>query len=119
MASEPNTSRCPRCGTATYRTRIGTSDGLASIWTCWCCGWLKHIDDHRQGMTRQVKKNRNTRVPCSVVGCTNMIHVENNTTGRCTKCNRLMADWEKSAKTRPAPLIQVLGRWIKNPAREK
>jgi hypothetical protein len=31
----------------------------------------------------------------------------------------MMADWEKSAKTRPAPIIEFMGRWIFNPAREK
>jgi hypothetical protein len=70
-------------------------------------------------MVRPFKKNRNTRVPCSVVGCPNMVHLENSKTGRCTSCNRLMADWERSAKTRPAPLIQVMGKWIFNPERQR
>jgi hypothetical protein len=30
-----------------------------------------------------------------------------------------MADWEKSAKTKPAPLIKVMGVWIFNQERQR
>jgi hypothetical protein len=30
----------------------------------------------------------------------------------------MMADWEKSAKTKPPPLVKVAGLWIFNPERQ-
>ncbi|WP_148204332.1 hypothetical protein [Syntrophotalea carbinolica] len=116
--STNKTNRCPRCGGPLWYQRVGTDDGIAPGLSCVLCGFWRDVDDAPRGMTRQVVKNRNTRVPCSVVGCQNMIHLENNETGRCTKCNRLMFDWERSAKTKPAPIIKVLDRWIFNPDRK-
>jgi len=85
--------RCPRCGGPLWHQRCGTTEGIVPGMSCILCGFWKDIDDGPRGTTRQVVKSRNTRVPCSVVGCSNNIHVENNTTGRCTQCNRMMAGW--------------------------
>jgi phage FluMu protein Com len=108
--------RCPRCRTTLYRTRIGTHEGPSSGWTCWCCGWWDDIPD-RIPERRQVVKNQSALVQCSVVGCSRMVQASVTTTGRCTRCNKALADWEASAKTKPAPLVMIAAQWVFNPQR--
>lgn len=102
---------CPRCGGMVVR---GDSSGLLSAY-CVICGAR---EDHPVNYyrPRPVKKRLDALVQCSVQGCSGMVQVSTTTTGRCTRCNRLMADWGQSAKTKPAPLICVAGVWIFNPA---
>ncbi len=113
------TDRCPHCKAAKlYPQRVGVKDGLALGLTCWRCGFWKDIEQRRPER-RPAPRRLDTLVQCSVEGCTNMVQVATTTTGRCTPCNRLMKDWDSSAKTKPVPLIQVAGKWIFNPERKK
>lgn len=104
---------CPRCGGWVVRD---DSAGLVSA-RCVTCGLR---EDHPTGHRRQRRtspKRLDALVPCSVLDCRGKVQTSETTTGRCHRCNRMMADWEKSAKTKPAPLIKVAGVWIFNPAR--
>jgi len=64
---------------------------------------------------RPVKGRLDALVQCVVQGCTGMVQVSTTKNGRCTKCNRMMRDWERGAKTKPAPIIRVAGVWVFNP----
>lgn len=109
--------RCPRCRGPLFYQRCSTSEGVRGGNSCPICGYWQDINDP-QTYRRPVKKRLDALVQCSVQGCTGMVQVSTTKTGRCTKCNRLMAEWERSAKTKPAPLIQVAGVWIFNPERK-
>jgi hypothetical protein len=111
--------RCPRCGAAIYQTRIGSSEGPVTGLTCWRCGWWADVGTDPYRMQRSVPKRLDERVPCKVQGCPNMVQVSVTREGFCHECVRKMRDWERSAKTKPAPLIQVMGRWIFNPERQR
>lgn len=101
---------CPKCGGMVVRDDYA---GMVSAY-CVICGAR---EDHPRNYykPRPVKGRLDALVQCVVQGCTGMVQVSTTKNGLCTKCNRLMADWEKSAKTRPAPLVCVAGVWIFNP----
>lgn len=52
---------------------------------------------------------------CAVEGCSGRVLVEVNTSGICSRCGRMLADWERSKKTKPPPLIKIEGKWHFNP----
>jgi hypothetical protein len=111
-------TRCPKCGGPLIRQRCGVSDGMTTGAHCLVCGVWRDFEPPKVVKRRPTPARLDERVPCKVVGCQNRVQVSTTTTGMCHECNRRVRDWQNSAKTKPAPIIEFMGEMIFNPARK-
>lgn len=109
--------RCPKCaGAALVRDDYGTGNDREEAIRCLTCGW--RIAKPRPETEKPTGKPMyyGTLLPCALDGCTGKARADN-ATGLCRACSAVLANWENSKRTTPAPLVRINGRWIRNPAR--
>lgn len=103
---------CPKCHRTMY-------SGLPGEQKCLCCGMRIYDNTWQEEETvisvpskRQPKANMAEYKECEVCGGRMRL-----STGRtfCCACMNQLRNWERSNKTGPAPIIEVDGKWKRNP----
>jgi hypothetical protein len=103
-------TRCPKCSGPMHQLRPDES-------CCWYCGKRVYEDLPKPAEVDKGEKVLNGAwqyKQCGVEGCTNTMRIN---TGRpyCSHCATKLRIWKQGPGTGPAPIIEVNGRWMKNP----
>lgn len=100
---------CPKCGGFVVWDIF---PGVRAA-RCAICGlWEQAEQRYSRPQPRPAQPERK---PCVVADCRSSISAYN-TSGMCPRCLRLLEDWERGKKTKPAPIVGVGGTWHFNPA---
>ena len=119
--SKPMNIKCPKCHAARAnlyidRDYIAHGDRRRSI-VCRSCGNRVYEPAKTVMPYTPPGGNRKLERCCSV--CHKKGLQSRNKSGLCTACHTKLMYWQRGAQTTEAPFIQVDGKWLPNPEKER
>lgn len=119
--------RCPKCGAGMAALGLRSDllecgQRIESV----VCGLCSYRLAERAVVTRAVSaEDRESQAfdrvlpRCEVVGCHRVYYRKANKLPWCSDHRKKMAEWEKTRRLSPAPVIEVDGLWMDNPDRAR